>query len=365
MSSVLVTNALDRAALAVVRDLGRGGHTVFGAAERAPPLGLRSRYCRAHLVMPAGRPAAELAERAAAAGVEVLLPMGTPDVLRLARARPLLARRFALTFPSEAAVRHAYDKRRTHDLCRRLGVAVARLVEDADPAGAVVVKPRHDLGGARGVRYFADAAAARRAAGPDDLLCEYVPGPSTAMRAATLLFDRRSRLVAWFTLRKIRQYPAKGGLAALVESSHEPALVEAVLPFFEHLGWQGPAEVEFKIDARCGTPRVIEINPRLPGYVRYFLDCGLHLPRLLVEAACGRVASPTGYVVGRRMLNPGVYLKLCRQLLAEEGPAACLRAAREAAGARWRHPADITDPAPRLAKFLMRPAAPTANDRPS
>ena len=365
MTSVLVTNALDRAALAVVRDLGRGGHTVFGAADRASPLGLRSRYCRAHLVMPTARPAAELAERAAAAGVEVVLPMGSPDVLRLARARPLLARRFALTFPTEAAVRHAYDKRRTHDLCRRLGIAVARLVEGGDHPDAVVVKPRYDLGGARGVRYFAHVAAARRAAGPDDLLCEYVPGPAGAMRAATLLFDRRSRLVAWFTLRKIRQYPARGGLAALVESSREPALVEAVLPFFDHLRWQGPAEVEFKIDARCGTPRVIEINPRLPGYVRYFLDCGLHLPRLLVEAACGRVTSPTGYVAGRRMLNPGVYLKLCRQLLAEEGSAACLRAAREAVGARWGHPADIVDPAPRLAKLLLRSIVAPADDPPS
>ncbi len=354
MTRVAVTRALDRAALAVIRDLGRGGHAVIGCDPRMPALGLRSRYCGTHLRLPDDLPPAHLAERLRAAGVELLLAMSSADVVRLSRGRSLLARHFALTFPDHETVLAAYDKCRTHRLCARLGIPAPRLFTPAEATGPVVVKPRFDVGGARGVRRFADAAAARRAAGPDDLLCEYVPGPPTAMRAATLLFDRRSRLVAWFTLRKIRQYPAKGGLAALVESSHEPALVEAVLPFFDHLRWQGPAEVEFKIDARCGTPRVIEINPRLPGYVRYFLDCGLHLPRLLVEAACGEVTSPTSYVVGRRMLNPGVYLKLCRELLAEEGPAACLLAAREAIGARWRHPADIADPAPRIAKFLMR-----------
>ncbi len=360
MTDVLVTNALDRAALAVVRDLGRGGHRVIGCTARRPPRWLRSRYCRTFLEFADALPVEELADRAAAAGVEVLLPIGTPDLLRLSRGHASLARRFALAFPGPEAVQAAYDKRRTHDLCRDLGIPVARLLDPREARGPVVVKPRFDIGGARGVRRYADIGQAHVEARQRELVCEYVPGPTEALRCVTLLFDRRSRLVGWFTLRKLRQLPAEAGVAALAESTREPHLVETVLPFFETLGWQGAAEVEFKIDARCGTPKVIEINPRLPGYVRFFLDCGLHLPRLVVEAARGAITGSTAYLVGRRMLNPGLFVKHCRELLAGDRPLAALRhALRDARGARCWHPADITDPAPRIAKFLakLRPTA--------
>ncbi len=367
MTRVAVTRALNRAALAVIRDLGRGGHEVIACDERVPPLGLHSRYCRTHLRLSGALPPSELVDRLAAAGADVLLAMTTPEVVRLSRAQATLARHFALSFPDHETVLAAYDKCRTYQLCRRLGIPVPRLVADSEARGPVIVKPRYDIGGARGVRRYADIAEARVEDPARELLCEYIPGPPDAMHAATLLFDRNSRLVAWFTLQSVRQYPITGGLAAMAVSTFEPHLVETVLPFFETVKWQGPAEVEFKIDARCGTAKVIEINPRLPGYVRYFLDCGLHLPRLVAEAACGRVTSPTGYVAGRRLVNPGVFLKHCRQLAASErAPAAAIwQACREALHARWRHPADISDPAPRIAKLLMRANGASADRSPS
>ncbi len=367
MPGVAVTRALNRAALAVIRDLGRGGFRVIACDQRVPPPGLHSRYCAAHLPLSGALPPSELIDRLAAARVDVLLAMTTPEVVRLSRVHAALARRFSLSFPDHETVLAAYDKCRTYRLCRRLGIPVPRLFTTGEGRGPVIVKPRFDIGGARGVRRYADIAQARVEDGEKELVCEYIPGPPDAMHAATLLFDRNSRLVAWFTLQSLRQYPVTGGITAMAVSTCEPRLVETVLPFFETVQWRGPAEVEFKIDARCGTPKVIEINPRLPGYVRYFLDCGLHLPRLVAEAASGTVTSPTGYVAGRRLVNPGMFLKHCRQLLGSEQASLAVlrRICREALDARWRHPADITDPAPRLAKFLMWAGGAGADGSPS
>ena len=59
-----------------------------------------------------------------------------------------------------------------------------------------------------------------------------------------------------------------------------------MLPFFESLRWRGPAEVELKIDARDGEAKVIEVNPRLPGYVGFPI-AWVHLPRSRLQVALG------------------------------------------------------------------------------
>jgi biotin carboxylase len=181
---------------------------------------------------------------------------------------------------------------------------------------------------------------------------EYIPGGTDAMRTVVLLFDQKTRLVAHFTTQKLEQHPATGGVTAMSVSTDDRELVELVLPFFESLGWRGPAEVELKVDDRDGQAKVIEVNPRLPGYVGFAVACGLHLPRLAVQVALGETPAVSGYAVGRRYVHPGLHAKILFHAWRTGGMTAA-RLRREVPSlltAPWLRWDDLTDPVPRLAK---------------
>jgi predicted ATP-grasp superfamily ATP-dependent carboligase len=76
------------------------------------------------------------------------------------------------------------------------------------------------------------------------------------------------------------------------------ARTERLLEAFD---WNGVAMVEYKLDAKTGTPYVMEINGRLWGSLQLAVDAGVDFPVLLIEAANGLPAqAPRAYRVGVR-----------------------------------------------------------------
>jgi predicted ATP-grasp superfamily ATP-dependent carboligase len=132
------------------------------------------------------------------------------------------------------------------------------------------------------------------------------------MRTVNLLFNKKNRLAAYFTTKKLRQWPTTGGISALSISTNEWELVKMVLPFFEKWKWQGPAEVELKVDARDNTPKLIEINPRFWGYIGFPARCGLNFPMIACELAKNsnaRYREYPKYDVGIKYIDPSAYIK--------------------------------------------------------
>jgi hypothetical protein len=343
--------------LAAIRDVGRAGYQVIGASPRRPAFDAHSRWSLRYLELPPPRDAAMLLDVLAQAKVGVMLPMESSYVGVLSRYAAANELPLRAAVPPLEGFLCAYDNRRTLELCRRLQIPAPRLLSPEQFQSTVVVKPREDVGAARGVTFCRDAAALSQALAAcrsygEPLMQEYIPGGTEAMRTVVLLFDQWTRLVAYFTTQKLEQYPASGGVTAMSISTDDRALVEMVLPLFESLRWRGPAEVELKIDARNGKANVIEINPKLPGYVAFAIECGLHLPRLAIQVALGETPSFSGYAVGRRYVQPGLVLKALVQAW-QAGTASAKRLRRDCAAlltAPWVRWDDITDPMPRLAK---------------
>jgi predicted ATP-grasp superfamily ATP-dependent carboligase len=228
----------------------------------------------------------------------------------------------------------------------------------------VVVKPDSDIGAASGVRFVRDEASLRKAVGECEeqfgrtLIEEYIPGGPEAMRTVVLLFSRESRLAAAFTTRKIRQWPDTGGLTAVSCSTDEEYLVRQVLPFFEKWRWRGSAEVELKFDARDGRHKVVEINPRFPGYLRFAAQCGLDMPLLAVGLALGDDSGWAGaypaYRTGTRYVNPGLFLKTVASGFRRNGVDELRHALRDMRGLGSAFPDLLRDPLPLVGRALRR-----------
>lgn len=372
-----MTRSTRNIGLEVIRALAAEGHTVIGADDRKPPFGLHSRHLRAFHELPPfesadiGPALLDLVKRLRP---DVLVPVGISDVA--CELQHELGRHCRVLVPEPAARALVNDKQRLGELCASLGISMPRIYAAAeaarlldreparDGAPRLVVKPRGQVGGGGGVRFVAtrtaleDALAAVRAEFGEPVITEYVRGDADDVRAVHLLFDRDTRLVSWFTARKLCLWPPATGLTAAAVSTHETELVQRLLPLFQRLDWRGPAEAEFKVDARTGDPLLIEINPRFSGAISFPLRCGVNLASTYCRAAMGdalSIAREPAYAAGIKYVNPSLYARAFRRRLTDRGLRGALAGLRsDLAGERAAIVYQLSDLRPTLGKALLQ-----------
>lgn len=326
---VLVTNATRNAGMAAIRCLARNGCEVIGLDSRKLPLNLHSRHTKPYYFYPVAEKDGSLDAIINIIRKEhpdVVLPISNTKLIT--KHREEIEKHTSLLVPSYESFTVANDNQTTIEECIKIGIAcpalltekeaVAELTKNAGRKDPVVVKPRQEIGGSLGLSIVRRPELLKKAKDESERLYgetvieKYIPGDTESMRTVNLLFDKKNRLAAYFTTKKLRQWPTTGGISALSISTNEWELVKMVLPFFEKWKWQGPAEVELKVDARDNTPKLIEINPRFWGYIGFPARCGVNFPLIACELAKNsdaRYREYPKYDVGIKYINPSAYIK--------------------------------------------------------
>ena len=325
---VLVTDGEQRAALALVRSLGRAGHQVYVCSQRGRSLAGASRYSRgearvADALTDPSQFVADVATLVRRWNVDVLIPMTEASLLALLPARD----RFegvTVPFADAATFRRISDKAFVLACAPRFGIAVPEQhivasYEDraALPADSLkfplVLKPARsvaDNAGAGGERGKGGGGRARTklsvrhaASWPELelrlkglngaayplLLQQRVVGPGVGI--FLLLWEGET--IALFSHRRIREKPPSGGVSVYRESiPAEPMLVDRSRALLQHFGWKGVAMIEYKVDAATGTPYLMEINGRFWGSLQLAVDAGVDFPGLLLAVAQGQTPDP-------------------------------------------------------------------------
>lgn len=321
---ILVTDGTQRSALAVVRSLGRAGHTVFVCSPRVPSLAGASKYsfAEAAVANALDDPAqlvsdvSDLIERWR---IDTLIPITEASLLALLPERNALG--VCVPWPEVGVFSAVADKRTLLAEAGSLGIAVPRQVvlgtrEDAsalDPDTLqypLVLKPSRSVGeheGQRvslGVRHVANAAALRAeiedlgdAAFPL-LLQQRIVGPGIGI----FLLTWDGKLLATFAHRRLREKPPSGGVSVYSESvAADAQLVEQSRALLERMHWRGVAMVEFKRESSTGTAYLMEVNGRFWGSLQLAIEAGVDFPALLVAAAWREpIPGTSAYRVGTR-----------------------------------------------------------------
>jgi len=317
MATVLVTDGEQRAALAVVRSLGKAGHTVFVTSASARSLAGQSRFAAAQESVPdpLAQPedyATALAEIVARRGVQVVLPVTDASLLAVLNARTRFGSAL-IPFPDLDRVRLVNDKALLMARAPEVGIAVPQQVVLETPSQQsalrdlalrypLVIKPSRSVasgGNGRltklGVLHAATEAELGQAlAGlPPEaypvMLQQRITGPGVGV--FLLVWNGETQAV--FSHRRIREKPPSGGVSVYRESIlADPALVARSRALLDMFGWNGVAMIEYKLDARDGTPYLMEINGRFWGSLQLAVDAGVDFPALLVQLALGKPITP-------------------------------------------------------------------------
>lgn len=324
-ASVLVADGDTLSALAIARSLGRRGVRVWVAADKWSALSAYSRHVRGRIrhADPETQPMSFVSatQRACAAGRADFLFPTTDVALRLwLECGQRLPESSLAGLPAAQAMEAALDKERLLHLAQSLGIPVPKTyhLESADHVNGladqlsypVVLKARSSrvcVDGAwvaRAPSYAGNADELQRAYSlvrPLDarpILQEYVPGQGCGVFA---LMNHGS-LRALFSHRRIRENPPQGGMSVVCESClPHPVAQEAAIRLLEALQWHGVAMVEFRIDARDGIPKLMEVNGRFWGSLQLAIEAGIDFPYLLYRMARDGDAETTmGYRIGLR-----------------------------------------------------------------
>lgn len=307
MTAILVPDAHARASIAAIRSLGRAGYAVHAASADPQALGLKSKFASARAIHPDyARPEFIdwLRDYVATHAIAMIVP--TTGVLRALRPAfgefsPLLPVR-----RDEDALYACFSK---SDVVRRFMDADPALgLMDNHPASEIIDLPSgiddFTLASERG--YFIKAEGARTdtadtgapdfAFAPDrdaalNALNEMAAGWTTALvqeacdgvQVGVSVLIHQGRALAVSTVRDCHPRPHSKGTMSLRESVWLPDVAEDTIRRLAHLGWEGCAMGEYRLDPKTGAFNLIEINFRYWQYLHLDLWAGMDYPRMQAE----------------------------------------------------------------------------------
>ncbi|HEY6943709.1 MAG TPA: hypothetical protein VI431_01115, partial [Candidatus Acidoferrum sp.] len=206
-----------------------------------------------------------------------------------------------MSTPAWDVLRWAYDKRLTYQLAAEQHVDCPRTFYPANEVELqsividfpVILKPAtHSVvsrfttdkawPAANSEELLAHYRKARDLIPPDQILIqERIPGGGESQFSYAALCRDGEPIVS-LTARRTRQYPIDFGYSSsFVETLDVPEIVAPSRRLLSAIRYTGLVEVEYKLDARSGRYKLLDINPRLWTWATLGARAGADFPFLL------------------------------------------------------------------------------------
>lgn len=290
-----VPSRFHHGALGICRTLGRLGVPVAANDELRRASAALSRYRSESLVWrPWPSTGDDMVERLVAwgqaqEGQALLMPVDDAATVILDEHASDLEPYFRFPRQPEGLARNLSSKWTMAMLAREHGLATARVARVGDSVelddvlgdfGLPVVIKRIEgwTPDSRGVPSVSVARTRERAheivsLQPDNfLLQEYIPGSSATSWMFNGYFDHESRCLFGATGYKIRQYPVSGGFTTLGQLTANQELQAEIVRFLGAVGYRGIVDLGLRLDARDGSYKLLDVNPRVGSTFRLFVD---------------------------------------------------------------------------------------------
>ncbi len=350
MFRVFVTDASERAALAVIRSLGRREIEVTAGHSTSFNAGFLSKYCKhkALYVSPQKNRTGfvrSLLKLVKKGNFDLLIPITDFTAMPLSQHKEEFEPYVAVAVPPYDIAGKVFDKAQTIQIASKCDIPHPQtfFIEDVDDVAKVaseinypiVIKPRMKVMWVNDSAVVLKVSSRNYAYGPKDLVTkyhrmvsqhreltktrvlpmiqEYVLGTGYGVE---VLMDR-SEPKAVFMHKRLREYPITGGASTLRESVRNDEVIDLGIRILKGLDWHGVAMVEFRGDEGLREPKLMEVNGRFWGSLPLAISSGVDFPYLLCMMMLNEdVGHHFNYRVGvkQRWLFPGDLLWLLSSL---------------------------------------------------
>jgi len=138
---------------------------------------------------------------------------------------------------------------------------------------------------------------------PNLMLQEYIPGGDDSIWMFNGYFDANSDCLASFTGRKLRQTPPYTGVTSLGVCLPNDVVDRTTRAWMKRLGYRGILDIGYRFDARDGSYKVLDANPRIGATFRLFVaKNGMDVARALYLDLTGQPVPVAEQVDGRKWL---------------------------------------------------------------
>ena len=307
---VLVLDGFGRQVPAILKELHDLGCIITTLNDRKLDVGYSSRYPNRKIVERGIRHDQELLQRVieremASGNYDVFLPMveKSTDILTKMVEEGRNGDVKVIVAPRQAFLQ-AYDKELTMKVCQEIGVPCPLTKMDNetldDYLGKVkfplACKPRKGSGAAgfkkvntreELEKYISD--------GVIDLdkyvIQEYIPQTDYRYGSRVML-DSNHQKIYCVTVQSCRSYPIDGGPGCYIRTANRPDIDEYAVKLLQAMNWVGFAHVSFIMDPRDWTPKVIEINGRIPASIKICYLVGVQPVKTMLDLAYGEELTP-------------------------------------------------------------------------
>ncbi len=136
---------------------------------------------------------------------------------------------------------------------------------------------------------------------PNLMMQEFVPGADDTIWMFNGYFDDDSECRCAFTGRKLRQAPPHKGATSMGICEPNETVARMTIDFMRNIGYTGILDIGYRYDARDGSYKLLDPNPRIGSTFRLFVgDNGMDVARYLYMDKTGQPLPTTRQRDGRR-----------------------------------------------------------------
>ncbi len=293
-----------RQSLPFLKSFSRAGHDTTIVCNTRLSEGYFSRYPTRRLLWPSyvhNRAAFEkkLFEYLRENSVDVCISVGDISSDILSKNKEEIRKYTRITSPDYSIFIQAADKLKLMQYCMDKALPCPKtyslneetLSEIGDLIGfPVMVKPIRGLG-AIGVERFDNHEDLIKGyhelkAQHGDLLIQEFIAPEGGMQyQAEAFMDENGKMKVCMVILKPRFFPVKGGTSTANLTIDHPAITKTTKKLLEGLNWKGAADVDYIMDPRDQTAKILEINPRVTAGIKIGFVAGIDYADLHLKLA--------------------------------------------------------------------------------
>lgn len=307
---ILVLDGYGRQIPAILSELHELGCVVTTLNDRKLDVGYSSRYPNYKIVERGIREDSVLLnrviEREVASGkYDVVFPIleKSTDILLRMKDEGKCDQVKVIAAPREAFLQ-AYDKELTMKVCQENDIPCPRTKMDDETMDEYLSKIKFPL--ACKPRKGSGAAGFKKVNSREELekyiknsvidvdkyvIQEYIPQTDYRYGSRVML-DKDGKCIYDVTVQSCRSFPVDGGPGCYIRTIDKPDINSYAERLLQSMGWTGFAHVSFIMDPRDMTPKVIEINGRIPASIKICTIVGVRPVKTLLDYVFGEELNP-------------------------------------------------------------------------